>query len=172
VVSAVRRTGIGFNPLEDFVQTDAAVNPGASGGALLDEEGRLVGLLSAIFTKQSDANIGVNFAVSVPLLERVAEDLLRHGRLRAPSAGLAGEADGRGGLLVRGLLPGGAAEASGIRPGDRLLRAGEGLLERRLKNPEDLRTAVILVGPGAALPLALERGGEELLLPLRLPPQE
>ncbi len=68
IVSARARSGIGFNPIEDFIQTDAAVNPGASGGALVDEEGRLVGLLSAIFTKESDANAGVNFAVSSELL--------------------------------------------------------------------------------------------------------
>jgi S1-C subfamily serine protease len=68
IVSANARSGIGFNPVEDFLQTDAAVNPGASGGALVDEQGRLVGLLSAIFTKDSDANAGVNFAISTELL--------------------------------------------------------------------------------------------------------
>src|SRR5690606_40595555 len=68
VVSALHRAGTGFNPVEDFVQTDAVVNPGASGGALVDGEGRLVGLLSAIFTMESDANIGVNFAASAALV--------------------------------------------------------------------------------------------------------
>ena len=52
VVSAVNRSNAGFNPVEDFIQTDAAVNPGASGGALVDGEGRLAGLLAAIFTKK------------------------------------------------------------------------------------------------------------------------
>ncbi|WP_282605310.1 S1C family serine protease [Pelagibius sp. Alg239-R121] len=73
IVSANARSGIGFNPIEDFIQTDTAVNPGASGGALVDEQGRLVGLLSAIFTKESDANAGVNFAVSTELLLRRVE---------------------------------------------------------------------------------------------------
>lgn len=68
VVSANRRTGVGFNHTEDFIQTDASVNPGSSGGALVDLEGRLVGLLSAIFTKDSDSDIGVNFAVSTELM--------------------------------------------------------------------------------------------------------
>jgi S1-C subfamily serine protease len=68
VVSASRRTGVGFNHTEDFIQTDASVNPGSSGGALVDLEGRLVGLLSAIFTKDSDSDIGVNFAVSTELM--------------------------------------------------------------------------------------------------------
>ena len=55
----------GFNPIEDFVQTDASVNPGASGGPLVDGRGRLVGVLSAIFSKDADADIGVNFAASI-----------------------------------------------------------------------------------------------------------
>jgi S1-C subfamily serine protease len=77
VVSANRRSGIGFNRVEDFLQTDAALNPGSSGGALVDLDGRLVGLLSAIFTKDSDANIGVNFAVSTELLLKSVPDGLK-----------------------------------------------------------------------------------------------
>lgn len=80
IVSANARSGIGFNPIEDFIQTDAAVNPGASGGALVDEDGQLVGLLSAIFTKESDANAGVNFAVSTELLLRRVEGMLERQR--------------------------------------------------------------------------------------------
>ncbi|WP_323795046.1 S1C family serine protease [Nisaea sp.] len=68
VVSANKRSGIGFNHTEDFIQTDTSVNPGSSGGALVDLEGRLVGMLSAIFTKDSDSDIGVNFAVSTDLM--------------------------------------------------------------------------------------------------------
>ena len=64
MVSAIHRTGTGFNPVEDFVQTDAAVNPGYSGGALVNRGGELVGMLSAIFTKSGEGSIGVNFAVS------------------------------------------------------------------------------------------------------------
>ncbi len=80
-VSALHRTGTGFNPIEDFVQTDAVVNPGGSGGALVDRQGRLVGLISAIFTKDSDANIGINFAASTALVLRIVEDLAKHGRV-------------------------------------------------------------------------------------------
>jgi len=76
IVSARARSGIGFNRIEDFIQTDAAANPGASGGALVDQEGRLVGMVSAIFTKESDANAGVNFAVSAMLLERRIDHML------------------------------------------------------------------------------------------------
>lgn len=87
VVSAISRNGTGFNPIEDFIQTDASINPGGSGGALVDSQSRLIGLVSAIFTKQSDADIGINFAASTRLLMRVAEDLKEHGRVILGLAG-------------------------------------------------------------------------------------
>ena len=79
VVSALDVSIAGFNAVEDFVQTDAAANPGSSGGALVDGEGRLVGMMSAIFASKGDANIGVNFAVSAPLLVRITADLADDG---------------------------------------------------------------------------------------------
>ena len=69
VVSAVGRTNIKINRIEDFIQTDAAINPGSSGGALVDSAGRLVGMIGAIFTKDADIDAGVNFAVSARLIE-------------------------------------------------------------------------------------------------------
>ena len=68
VVSTYKRFGVGFNHTEDFIQTDASGSPGASGGALVDSEGMLVGMLPTIFAKDSDSDIGVNFAVSTDLL--------------------------------------------------------------------------------------------------------
>lgn len=70
VVSAINRRNVGFNAIEDFVQTDAAINPGASGGALVDPQGRLIGLIDGIFTKEADIDAGVNFAISVPMLRQ------------------------------------------------------------------------------------------------------
>ena len=67
-VSAIHRKQVGFNPIEDFVQTDAAINPGGSGGALVDANGQLIGMIDGIFTKKANIDSGVNFAVSVPLL--------------------------------------------------------------------------------------------------------
>lgn len=67
VVSAVNRQA-GFQQIEDFVQTDAAINPGMSGGALVSHDGDLVGMVNAIFTKEADIDAGVNFAISAALL--------------------------------------------------------------------------------------------------------
>ena len=79
IVSAVRRSNIGFNDIEDFIQTDAAVNPGMSGGALVEPHGRLVGLIDGIFTKEADIDAGVNFAISVPLIQQSLASQLKAG---------------------------------------------------------------------------------------------
>ena len=68
IVSGPLRRGIGFNALEDFIQTDAAVNPGASGGALVNADGELLGMVAAIFTKEADIDAGINFAISTELI--------------------------------------------------------------------------------------------------------
>lgn len=172
VVSALHRAGTGFNTVEDFVQTDAVVNPGASGGALVDAEGRLVGLLSAIFTMESDANIGVNFAASAALVRRVMEDLQAHGQVRRGKAGLGldelteEERFSLSGVRVRGVLPGGAAEAAGVRAGD-LLTAVDG---RRVGRVAEAIAAIQLKRPGQAVVLSLSRAGRPLTASLILAP--
>jgi S1-C subfamily serine protease len=171
VVSGLRRSGVGFNPVEDFIQTDAAVNPGASGGALVDGQGRLVGLLSAIFTKQADANIGVNFAVSLAMVRRVADDLIDLGRVARTAPGMAleelSEAARRttAGVRVAGLLPGGAAERAGLQVGDVITV----LAGRRLRKVSEALAALNLHRPGDTLEVALLRDGTPRTLALTLP---
>ena len=70
VISATGLSNIGFNEIEDFVQTDAAANPGSSGGALVNLNGELLGMMSGIFTKNTDTNAGVNFAISSGLINK------------------------------------------------------------------------------------------------------
>ncbi|MGI9407120.1 MAG: S1C family serine protease, partial [Hyphomicrobiaceae bacterium] len=171
VVSGTQRTGVGFNPVEDFVQTDAAVNPGASGGALVTRNGRLAGMLSAIFTKQSDANIGVNFAVSVPLIKRVVEELLMNGRVTRVLSGLQlGRAVGRLGTgrmaarVVR-VRPGSPAALAGIKPGDAIFQAGG----RRIRKPADFRSVMNRARPPFDLRVKLVRGARKLSPVLKIP---
>ncbi|HEY5598239.1 MAG TPA: trypsin-like peptidase domain-containing protein [Kiloniellales bacterium] len=172
VVSGLHRSGIGFNPVEDFVQTDAAVNPGASGGALVDGQGRLVGILSAIFTKASDANIGINFAASAALVQRVVDDLLAGGHVRHADLGmrLAGlepaERAGRVGVRVAALTPGGAAAQAGLVEGDLITAIGG----RAVHNVNDARAAIALARASARLPVTVSRGGSTATVELTLPP--
>ena len=170
VVSAVERTGTGFNRIEDFVQTDATVNPGSSGGALVDDRGRLVGMLSAIFSKSSDADIGVNFAVSTRRLLRVVRDLAAHGRYLRPTAGLrvralAGEeAMTAVGVRVTSITEGLPAALAGIRPDDLIVAVGG----RPVRKPSDLVTAIALHRIGDDVAVAVRRNARDVTVKLRL----
>lgn len=171
VVSALDVSDAGFNPVEHFVQTDAAANPGVSGGALVDAEGRLLGMMSAIFASQGETNIGVNFAVSTDLLLRVADALLDYGEVSYPDAGWRLAVPGRDQLalraapLVTSVNSGGAAEAAGIRPDDLVTH----IAGRRLLKPRDAVAALALVPEDAMrVGVMVERGGAQIALVLDL----
>jgi putative serine protease PepD len=111
------------------IQTDASINPGNSGGALVDCEGRLVGINTAGATvpNSGGGSIGLGFAIPVDLANRLADELIAHGRVSRPSFGLQVQAipqelaqrmGGTAGLFVETVAPGGPAERAGLRPGD------------------------------------------------------
>jgi S1-C subfamily serine protease len=171
VVSAVRRAGMGFNRIEDFIQTDAVLNPGSSGGALVDGEGKLAGLVAAIFTRAADANIGVNFAISAALLSRVVEDLIAHGRVIEADVRLSLvplpplERRKQAGLRVGPVTTGDAEVRAGLEPGD-IVTAIAG---RAMRKPGDALTALYLQRPGDRVAVAIRRGGQEKTLTLEIP---
>ncbi len=171
VVSALHRSGTGFNPIEDFVQTDASVNPGASGGPLVDAQGRLVGVLSAIFTKDADADIGVNFAASAALVRRVTDDLIDLGRVVRARSGLRvadlelAERSRLVGARVLSVVPGGAAAAAGVAAGDVVVSVGA----RQVRKASDVVSALQLYRPGERVSLAVLRDGAERDIEIALP---
>ncbi|MGJ3260447.1 MAG: S1C family serine protease [Rhodospirillales bacterium] len=170
VVSAVNRAGMGFNPVEDFIQTDAAVNPGGSGGALVTMDGRLVGMVAAIFTKTSDADIGVNFATSVPLLMRVVDDLKAFGDVRRGIAGFKaaplppGMAAETGGALVGSVAVDGPAFAAGLEAGDVITHIDG----RPVSAMPALEAAMFMKRPGETMTLKTMRGKDVRTLTLTL----
>ncbi len=172
VVSALNRTGTGFNPVEDFIQTDAVVNPGGSGGALVDEQSRLVGVLSAIFTKQSDANIGVNFAASMPLVLRVVQDLRDFGRVQRGKSGMTveglsdDEKSRRVGARVVRVQEGGAAAEAGLAAGDIVTAIGG----RVIAKASDVTGAFYLHRPGAPIEVGFVRNDATRATRLTLKP--
>ena len=171
VVSAVRRTGMGFNMIEDFIQTDAVLNPGSSGGALVDGSGALVGLIAAIFTRTEDANIGINFAISTALLNRVVDDLVAYGEVRPAYAGFRlthlprAERRTLAGLRIAAVESGDAADQAGFRPGDVITDIGG----RAIRSRSDALTAIYLHRPGDRVPVTIVRDGQRLTLPLDIP---
>ncbi|MEM8796241.1 MAG: trypsin-like peptidase domain-containing protein [Pseudomonadota bacterium] len=164
VVSAINVANAGFNQVEDFIQTDAAANPGTSGGALIDGEGRLVGMVSAIFASGADTNIGINFAVSARLLERVARDLQASGSVEYVDAGwqlarLRGQMAARiAGALVQDVAAGGVAEESGILAGDVISRVNGRLIRR----PQDVRSELAVIRRGETADVQIFRGGRRI----------
>jgi serine protease Do len=162
VVSAVHRNfKTGNRTLFDFVQTDASINPGNSGGALLDIEGRLVGVNTAIL---GDRNAGIGFAIPIDRARRIADDLIAHGEVREGYLGISvddlppreGAAEGSsGGVRVTAVEPGSPAERAGVRRGDAVASV-DGV---EPSSAEEFRSRVRDLAIGEEARLELVRGG-------------
>ena len=169
VVSAVHRNfKAGDRTLFDFVQTDASINPGNSGGPLLNIEGHLVGVNTAILGERS---AGIGFAIPIDRAKRVAEDLIQHGEVREGYTGLevhdlpAPEEGGRKGtprVAVAGVEPGSPAASAGLRRGD-LVEAIDG---HPIESAEEYRFRARDLPIGGTARLEVVRGNERLAVPL------
>jgi len=131
IVSALGRNHLGVNRFEDFIQTDAAVNPGNSGGALVDSRGNLIGVNSIIFS-QSGGSQGIGFAVPVSLARTVLEQIIRDGEVTrgwlgiepqelTPEVAVAFQLQSMDGVLIRGVLKNGPADRAGVQVRDVVL---------------------------------------------------
>jgi len=170
VVSAVHRNfPAGDRTLFDFVQTDASINPGNSGGPLLDIDGRLVGINTAIIGERS---AGIGFAIPIDRARRIAEDLITHGEVREGYLGLSvgdlpaqeGARPGRsGGVVVVAIDPGSPAERAGVRRGD-LVRGVDG---QGVETAEEFRFRVRDLAIGAVARIEIERGEEKVAAPVK-----
>ncbi|MDE0203800.1 MAG: DegQ family serine endoprotease [Rhodospirillaceae bacterium] len=169
IVSAVGRSGIlplGPDSYQDFIQTDAAINVGNSGGALVNLEGELVGINTAIFTGRG-GNIGIGFAIPINMARQVMDQLVTHGEIQRGRIGVQiqdltpeiAEALGtthQKGALVAQVLPGTPAEAAGIQRGDVVVEMnGEAVT-----GSADLRNKVGMLRVGDAVRLTVVREGE------------
>ncbi len=132
IVSAKGRANVGVADLEDFIQTDAAINPGNSGGPLVDLDGKVVGINTAIFTR-SGGYQGVGFAVPSNMAQTILDGLLRTGRIIRSDLGIhvqkanqalleALGAEGNRGVVVSEVMEDGLAHKAGIRRGDLIVR--------------------------------------------------
>ncbi len=171
VVSALhRKVGDPRRQLFDMVQTDASINPGNSGGPLVNIQGQLIGVNTAIL---GDRSAGIGFAIPIDRALRVAEDLIRHGEVREGFAGVAVrdepiKSDRIGGDRVRvqvsGVEAGSPAAAAGVRKGDVVESVGEVPVE----SAAEYRFRVRDVPVGGTVRLGISRGKERLLLSVRL----
>lgn len=167
VISGLGRSGMG-DRIEDYIQTDAAVNSGNSGGPLLDSRGRLIGINTAILSGGGGGNDGIAFAVPSRILMYVAAQLRESGEVRRGSTGaifgsLNAERSRDFGLgIVRGAViedvaPGSSAEAAGLRRGDVVTR----IQNRAVSNAGTVAATVGIAEPGAQLGIVYLREGRE-----------
>jgi serine protease Do len=169
VVSAVHRNfKAGDRTLFDFIQTDASINPGNSGGPLLDIDGRLVGVNTAILGERS---AGIGFAIPIDRARRIAEDLIAHGEVREGYLGIAvadlpakdGAAQGAsGGVVVIGVDAGSPGERAGVRKGD-VVEAVDGFSPQ---TAEEFRFRVRDLAIGGTARVDVRRNGGRLTLPV------
>ena len=172
IVSAVGRSGLRLESYEDFIQTDAAINVGNSGGALINLKGELVGINTAIFSGRG-GNIGIGFAIPINMARQIMDQLLTHGEIQRGRIGVQiqdlipdlAEALGTSherGAVVAQVIPGTPAEAAGIQIGDVIVEMnGEPVV-----GSSDLRNKVGLLRVGDAVRLTIERDGKPMTIEL------
>jgi S1-C subfamily serine protease len=170
IVSALGRNGLGLSTFESFIQTDAAINPGNSGGALVNAQGHLVGINTAIYSRTGGSN-GIGFAVPVDVAQRVMEGLLRNGVVRRGWIGVEPreltpefienfKLTVKQGVLIAGVLQDGPANKGGIRPGDVVVKvAGQ-----PVNSVAQLLDSVAALPPGKPAKLAVQRGTQAMEL--------
>ena len=170
IVSALGRDQLGINTFESFIQTDAAINPGNSGGALVDTQGNLLGINTAIFSR-TGGSLGIGFAIPVTIARQVMDSLIRDGMVTRGWIGveprdLTSEiADSlklpiHEGVLITGVLRNGPASAAGLKPGDVVVKVAE----TPVANTAQLLSAVAALKPASQAPIAVQRGERVLQL--------
>ncbi|WP_246869052.1 trypsin-like peptidase domain-containing protein [Saccharopolyspora sp. ASAGF58] len=176
IVSSVHRPmrlageGTDTNAVIDAIQTDAAINPGNSGGALVDGNGAVVGINSAIRTLGAGGaggSIGLGFAIPIDDVRRIAQELIRTGNVQHANLGVNAKSVSDGladGAQVQNVQDGSAAAAAGIAEGDVIIKIGE----RKVASADDLIVAVDRHPVGERVPVTVVRQGRELVLAVTL----
>jgi serine protease Do/serine protease DegQ len=166
IISALGRSGINPEGYEDFIQTDASINPGNSGGALVNLNGQLVGINSAILSR-TGGNIGIGFAIPSNMMKTVMDQLIKYGEVRrgvlgvniqtlTPDIAESMDLGNVQGALVSQVVDGSAAEKAGIKAGD-VITAING---KPVKDASALRNSIGLLRIGERVDIALLRDGK------------
>jgi S1-C subfamily serine protease len=181
IISAIRSVrGPENNPIEDAIQTDASVNPGNSGGPLLNSRGEVIGITTMIASNGADQSSGIGFAIPINTAKAVLDDFAKYGRVRRPSLDIVTLPIGPDiaqqiglpadyGVMIERVLPGGAAEKAGLRGGTE--RAYEGNIPvmlggdlivgfdgQEIATPQDLAAAMNAKHAGDTVTLTIFRG--------------
>ena len=170
IISALGRSHLGINTFENFIQTDAAINPGNSGGALVDINGHLIGINTAIFSR-SGGSLGIGFAIPSSVVKQVMEQIIQSGSVTRGWIGVEAQEISKelaesfklpstSGALIAGVLRGGPADGGGVKPGD-ILVAIDGKL---VPDTIGMLNAVSALQPGKPAVLTVLRNQTEMRL--------
>ena len=163
IVSALGRNQLGINTFENFIQTDAAINPGNSGGALVDVQGNLMGINTAIYSR-SGGSMGIGFAIPTSTAKLVLEGIVKDGQVTRGWIGVEPQdlspelaetfgIKARRGVIITGVLQNGPAAQAGIRPGDVIAEVGG----KAIGNVSELLSSVAALKPGIPVRFSVQR---------------
>jgi S1-C subfamily serine protease len=191
IISAIRSIGVqNGSPIEDAIQTDAAVNPGNSGGPLLNSRGEVIGVTTLIASAGADQSAGIGFAIPINTAKAVLDDFARYGRVRRPTLDIETLQIGPDiaeqiglpadyGILIERTLPGGAAEKAGLHGGNQRLYQGNtpvmlggdlivGFDGRQIQTPQDLSAALNVHRAGDVVSVTVFRGQKQMTVKVTL----
>ena len=165
VISAVGRSNVHIAAYEDFIQTDAAINPGNSGGPLINLDGQVIGINTAIFS-QSGGYMGIGFAIPINMARNIEQQLKSHGKVRRGYMGLAGKditpdmaellnLKNSQGVIVSSVEPGSPADKAGLKSYDVLLE----ISGRKIETYDSFRNDVAMLAPDSRVTLKVLRDG-------------
>lgn len=174
IVSALGRNGFGINAFENFIQTDAPINPGNSGGALIDVDGNLVGINSAIYSR-TGGSMGIGFAIPATTVKQVMEQIIREGTVTrgwigveaqdlTPELAASFKLPVTQGALIGGVVRGGPAEVAGVKPGDVLVEVAG----KPVGDSTAMLNLIASLPPGKPASIKIVRNGKTLSYELKV----
>lgn len=169
IVSALGRSGLGIEGYEDFIQTDASINPGNSGGALVNLNGELIGINTAILAP-TGGNVGIGFAIPTNMVNQIKDQLIEHGEIRrgllgisvqdlTPELAQAFSLSQQQGAVISAVQPGSPASKAALEPGDIVL----GINGRKVKGSMDVRNAIGLLRIGEQVDVQVLHKGNNVV---------
>ena len=168
IVSALGRSQLGINTFENFIQTDAAINPGNSGGALVDAQGNLIGINTAIYSR-SGGSLGIGFAIPANMAKTIMEQIIATGTVTrgwigveiqeiTPELAESFKLPKGQGAIIAGVMRGGPADKAGVKPGDVLMEVGG----KPVNDSSGMLNLIAQLKPGEKAGLKLLRAGRNV----------
>lgn len=170
IISAKGRYGLNMNTYENYIQTDAAINIGSSGGALIDDQGSLIGINSAIYSQQG-GSIGIGLAIPIEIAMKVLKDIISHGRVirgwlgldvtqLTPAMAAKLGIHQTSGIVITGVQKGGPAEQAGLQSGDVIIS----IHNDKISNGQDGLLKVANLEPGQTINIEILRDNQSILV--------